>query len=331
MKQIFLLLFLVSQSLLATVGDAGSVRESFQAMLKVELIKDDNSTVTILDGTKFVELKTTASTTGIGASLSAIRPADGTYVGVKYTVTKFKHKLKVVSAGTTYYTVEKVVPNGGEWGLSTDVKDYGYTTTLAPAGGYVTSVTFPTPLVLSSGSNAQLIWINQYEPNSVQYETNSNVENSTWIDETTKATAFLTAIPTKRVVFDIEYSKTNEPTLTNTVTVFLDANDNLLGAYNMRPDSNKALNGSFLIKADKTNNSYTFYFQNGNDSDDGVDGDDYYIVKVDLDTSNSKYSSMEIEEVIDGAAPVTAKPDNQSGYTLKTSGDINSTTIVLPK
>ena len=329
MKKILLALLFIGSSLFSAVGDAGSERVSFQAMIKVELIKDDNSTVTILDGTKFIELKTTGNSTGLGASLEAVRPENGTYKGVKYTVTKFKHKLKIVSGATTYYTTEKEVANHASWDLSQNESDYGYTTTLTPTGGYVTTVTFPKPLVLESGSGASLVFVNQYLPNNVRFETNGNIESSTWIDETTKATAILPAMPTQSIVFDVNYKKASNPDLTNTITVFLDKNGDLIGAYQMRPDTNKALNGSFLLGGTKTNDRYTLKFQNGNDSHDGIDGDDYYDVNVTLNCTNSTYSSLGVNEIVDGANPTIAKPNNQDDYTLTTNGSITCADISI--
>jgi hypothetical protein len=327
MKKILLAILFIGSSLFGAIGDAGSERVSFQAMIKVELIKEDNSTVTILDGTKFIELKTDGNSSGLGASLEAVRPANGTYKGVKYTVTKFKHKLKIVSGNTTYYTTDKEVENGASWDLSTDENNYGYTTTLAPSGGYITTVTFPKPLVLEKGSDASLVWVNQYLPNNINYETNGNIENSKWIDETQKARGFLTAMPTKTIEFDIIYTKSSENNLTNTITVFLDKDNDLLGAFSMRPDTDKALNSSSLTSGSKVNNDYTFRFSNGNDSDDGTDGDDYYDLNITLNCTDSSYSNLVINEVIDGAAPTTAKPNNQDGYTLTTSGNIICTDI----
>jgi len=325
-KKILLTLLFIGSSLFAGIGEAGSERVSFQAMIKVELIKDDNSTVTILDGKKFIELKTDGNTTGLGASLDAVRPADGTYIGVKYTVTKFKHKLKIVSGATTYYTTEKEVANGASWNLSQNESNYGYTTTLAPAGGYVTTVTFPKALVLASGSDSSLVFINKYM-SKVSYETNSNIESSTWIDEITQATSFLPTMPTKSIVFDVNYTKASNPDLTNTITVFLDKDSDLIGAYQMRPNSNKALNGSFLLGGVKTNDTYILKFQNGDDSNDGINGNDYYDMNVKLDCTNSTYTSLGINEIIGGTNPIIAKPNNQDGYTLTTSGSITCTDI----
>ncbi len=330
MKKIILAIIFVGSSLFSAIGDAGSQRVSFQVMIKVELIKEDNSMVTVLDGTKFIELKTTGTSTGLGTSLEAARPSDGSYKGVKYTVLKFKHKLKVVSGATTYYTTQKEVTNGASWDLSTDVNSYGYTTTLAPTGGYITTVIFPKVLTLASGSDASLVFVNQYLPNNVRYETNGNIESSTWIDETTKATGFLPAMPSKTLVFDVTYTKASNPTLTNTITVFLDASGDLIGAYQMRPENDKALNGSFFIQGSKSNNDYIFRFQEGNDSDDATDGDDYYDVSITLDCASSTYSNPVINEVVDGGAPVTAKPNNEAGYTLTTTGTVTCTNISIP-
>ena len=324
MLKIIIALFFLGTSLFAALGEAGSMRESFQAMVKVELIKSDNSSVTILDGTKFIELKTDTNETGIGASLEANRPADGTYKEVKITVYKFKHKLKVVSGSTTYYTIEQEIANGVSWNLSTVESEYGYTTTNAPDGGYVTTVAFPKSLVLESSSDATLVWINQYLPNSLSYETSSTIAASTWIDETTKATAFLPALPSKVLFFVVSY-KDGSTTLTNGVTAFVDADGDLLGAYMARPDVNVALNGSFLTQGENNGNNFSFRFQNGNDNDDNIEGDDYYDINATLncaDSTYSTYSNLTVSEVQNGTT-ATLLPS----YTLDENGDLNCTSL----
>ena len=326
MKKILLSVLLMGSSLFAV--STGGERESFQAKIKVELIKEDKSMVTILDGTNFIELKTTGDQAGLADTLEAVRPENGNYIGVKFTVTAFKHKLNVtVGPDTTYYTVDTEVEWGDIWGVSTDINDYGYTTTLAPEGGYSTTVTFPKVLTLASGSDASLVWVNQYLPDSVRFETEGDVADLTWADETTKVTAILPAMPTQTIVFDVVYTQDGVPNLTNTITALLDTEGDLIGAYQMRPDSNQALNGSFLTQGTKTDSAYTFRFQNGNDIEDGdsIEGDDYYDVNVTLDCGTPSYSNLIINEVIDGAEPITPNP----GYTLTESGTITCTDLNL--
>ena len=332
MKKILLAMMVLGSSLFAGnggIGEVGSVRESFQVKIKLDLIKEDNSTVTVLDGTKFLELKTDGSETGLAGELEANQPAAGKYMGMKSTVTAFKHKIKIVSGGTAYYTRDKEVGYGESWDLSTNVDDYGYTTTSAPTGGFVTTVMFPKPLTITNGSDASLVLVNQYVPNSVSYETNGNIENSFWIDEITKASAVLPATPAMSVEFDINYTKNGSPDLTNTVTAFLDSEGDLIGGNQMRPE-NKALNGSSLTAGTKTGSEYTLRFQNGDDSDDGIYGDDYYDINVTVDCDNSTYSNLVIKEVRDGGTPVTAQPSYQDGYSLTTSGVASCTAITIP-
>jgi hypothetical protein len=325
LKKILLALLFIISSLFSDTGETGSKNESFQIMVKIELIKEDNSLVTILDGTNFIELKTDGNTTGLGESLEAVRPENGTYKGIKYTAYKFKQKAKIISAGTTYYTADVNITEGASYDLSSDIDNYGYTIVTLPND--VTTVTFPKKLVIADGSDSSIVWINKYVLNQVIYETSGTIESSTNIREIEEATAFLPAIPAKTVVFDVNYTKTSNPTLTNKITAFLDKDGDLIGAYQMRPDSNKALNGSELLQGSKTNNDYTFRFQNGDDSQDGTNGDDYFDVSLSLDCTNSTYSSLVINEIEDGGTPTTAKPNNQDGYTLSVSGSIACTDI----
>lgn len=333
MRKILLALLFIGISLFGAgyswvLGEAGSKVESFQVMIKMDLIKEDNSTVTILDGSKFLEVKTDGNETGIGDTIEAIQPPDGKYIGVKFKVTKFKHKLKVVSAGTTYYTTKEEIASTSTWDLSTDSDDYGYTTTLAPQGGEVTTVFFPKTLIIESGSKASLIFINQYVPHRVIYETAGTVLASTWIGETSIVTTILPAIPSKSIAFDVRYSKAGETDMTNTITAFLDSKGDLIGAYMMRPEY-KALNGSFLLSGTKTGNDYTFKFQNGDDSRlDGIDGNDYYNVKVALNCNNSTFSDLDINVV---GGDTNADPSDD-GYSLAaTSGTVTCKTISIPE
>jgi len=331
MKKILLSILLIAGSSLSGnsssgIGEAGSKVDSLQVNAKIELIKTDDTTVTVLDGNEFLELKTDGDTTGVAEALEANRPPNGTYKGIILTVTKFKHKLKIVSGATTYYTTNKEVPNGKSWDLSTDEKDYGYTTELAVNGKTVTTVTFPKPLVLTAGQDANLVFVNQFDP-SVLYQTEGTIETLHWAGQIRKMTGVLPAQPTQSIVFDINYTDgTNN--LDNTVTAFLDDQGNLIGAHMMRPD-NQALNGSFLLGGSKTDNDYTFRFQNGDDNDDGINGDDYYDINATINCTNSNYLNLTIQEVQDGGDPKTAQPNNSndSSYTLTTSGSATCTDL----
>jgi hypothetical protein len=328
-KKILLAMLFIGSSLLASIGDEGSKQESFQVMVKFELIKEDNSTVTILDGTEFLEVKSDLNTTGLGASLGAVRPANGNYKGIKYTVTKLKQKSKIVVGATTYYTKDKTIAEGDSFALGqtndiNSVSDYGYTTTTLPTD--VTTLIFPKILTLASGSDASIIWVQKYTPNKVIYETAGTVEASTNIREDEILFSILPAMPTKTIVFDVNYTKDSNPTLTNTITAFLDKEGDLIGAYQMKPESNKALNGSDLTQGTKINNDYSIRIQNHNDSGDGINGDDYYDINVTLNCTNSTYSSLIINETQDGVS-ATALPNGQAGYTLTTSGNVICTDI----
>ena len=320
---IMMIALLISSNLFGIVAISGE-RESFQVMLKLELIKDDNTSVTVLDGTEYLELKTDTNATGIGASLAGVRPADGVYTKVKYTVYKFKHKLHINDGTADYYTTDKSITQGDSWALSTSIADYGYTETV-PALPFVTEVTLPKPLEIVSGTDANLVFVNKYDTGfGIDYTT--SIDQATWIDEPTIATAFLPSVPAQTITFDIVYTDSSGSTLTNTVTLFRDANDSLIGGYMMRPTA-AALNGSFLLSGSNNTTAYTLSFQNGDDSNDGITGNDYYDINVSIDCTYNGFNALVVDEIVNG---VSVGDTLASSYSLATRGSAICTTITLP-
>ena len=330
---------LISSNLFAIVSITGE-RESFQVMLKLELIRDDNTSVTILDGSKYVELKTDSNTTGIGTSLAAIRPDDGIYTKIKYTVYKFKHKLYVSDGVTTYYTTNKSIAMGESWALSPNINEYGYTETI-PATPLITEVILPKPLDIVSGSDASLVFINKYDNGfNIDYNSSLGIDQAIWVDEPTIATAFLPDIPAQTITFDLLYRDSNYNIVRqNTITLFLDENNALTGGYMMRP-VNAALNGSFLLQGTSTPSttssivSYFLSFQNGNDNDDNISGDDYYDINITIDCPSNTYvfvlGAIPVDEFVDGVS-VGDKLITDNSLTLDPRNlDVKCNTISLP-
>jgi hypothetical protein len=322
-KNILLAMLFIGNSLFANANyaDSGSEIET-QYMMKLSLIKEDNSKVEILDGTKYLKLQSDANVSGIGASLEAVRPSDGTYIGVEYSVPKFKKKIKLISANTTYYSKEFEKNSNDPYALSQNEQDYGYTTTILPTNS--TRLLFPKSLILKKGTDSSLFFTNQFTPNKVIYETMGTIENSSTIRSEELLSVFLPSLPKKKVTININYTKTNENNLTNTVILFLDSEDDLIGGFLARPLSNIALGGNDLLEGNKNSNDYTLKFKN---ADDSADDNDYFSISGTFDCTNSTYSSLVISEVKDGGTPSTAKPQNQDGYSLIESGNITCTDI----
>ena len=312
----------------------GNKRESFQAKISVDLIKTDNSIVNILDGTQFVELKTTFDATDFGEVLSGLTAPIGEYKGVTLTVSAFKHKLKIHPMDDyepMFYTTDREVAYGEQWLLSTNSADYGYTTTLAPEGGFVFSTTFPKPLQITADGEANLIWINKFStivnyefPDGIDENTEHNLSKINWADEATLIRAFLPDIPSKMLSYTIRYTQEGESVKENRVTYFLNSSNELIGAFMSRLP-NKALNGSNLILGNNNGNNYSIRFQDGNDSNDGINGNDYYDVNVTLDCeadNPNRVTNISVE-----AHGVASLPDD--GYTLN-GANLSCTDISMP-
>jgi len=314
----------INSSLFGIVNITGE-RESFQVMLKLELIRDDNSSVTLLDGTKYVELKADTNVTGIAASLNTVRPADGVYTKIIYTVYKYKHKLHINDGTTDYYTTDKIIAEGDSWALSSDINEYGYTITV-PATPIKTEIVLAKPLELVSGSNASLVFVNKYDTGlGVDY--NSTLDTATWISEPTVASSFLPAMPTKTLSFEIGYVGSGDE-VRNKITLFLDNKGELLGGYMMKL-SPAAFNGTYLTVGNRNGDDYILSFQDATDAADGVNGDDYYDVNITLDCTNSTYTNFTINVIVDNMN-LGDVIGEQAIYRAVSLGDLTCSDVIVP-
>ena len=306
----------------------GETRESFQAKVKVDLIKSDNSIVNILDGSEFIELKTTGEDTDFGGVLSNSQIPLGEYKGVKITISAFKHKLILANDdGQLFYTTDQTVAHNAQWLLSTNEDEYAHTTTLTPEGGFVLSTTFPTLLKITDDNEANLIWINEFG-GAVTYEfpdgviNDGNLSKINWADEATLLRAFLPDMPTKKLSYTIRYTNDGAGVKENRVTYFLNTEDELIGAFMSRPH-NQALNGADLLEGSKNGNIYSIKFQDGDDSNDGVVANDYYEVNVTLSCPNTS------ENITISTSGVAELPSAEDGYTL-TVANLQCSNISIP-
>ncbi len=205
MKKIFLL-FLSTLCIFAFDTQSGSKVESLQLMLKVNLIKDDGSKFTILNGDKFLELKTKGNKTGLAGELESSNTEDGSYKGIEYTLVKGKIKAILIKDGVKYYTQNKEAREGEKLGLTTDASKYDYVTLIPPSNNSK-EVIFPKPLVISDNKDSSIVWVNQYE-NKVIYETKDDIDNilnAHQIENPQISRAFLPALPSKSMTFDVNW------------------------------------------------------------------------------------------------------------------------------
>jgi hypothetical protein len=325
-KKILLALLFIGNSLFASanVGESGSKMEEWKFLLDYfKLIKSDNTEVSIISTPTWINLKTDGNTSGLGEELSAVRPDDGNYTKVKYSVSKLAIKAKVVNASTTYYTIDKTKTWNESFDLTTESSNYD--TTIVDFGEADEEiVTFPKPLEIKAGSDASIVFINQFTPNKVVWESTGNIEASTTIKEDEVLSALLPEVPTKEIQIPVVYTKSGENNKTNTIKLLLDNENDLIGGYLARPLNDIALEGMDFSSGTQTGNSYDIKFQH---ADESSDENDYFHITGTFNCSDSTYSSLVINEVKDGGTPATAKPDNQDGYTLSTSGTITCTDI----
>ena len=328
MKRLFLFLILIVGTVFGGtyhVGEPGSEVDSYQVRLNLDLIRDDNTTVNILDGSAYLEVKCTGIEPCVADVINTALPPEGEYTGVIFRVTGFKYRAKVVSGGVAYYTTNQTVIHSHPWNLSTDIADYGTTTVTYRASdlahGETNRVYFAKPMHISSSSDSTLILISKFMPNHIEYETESDMSHVTRISESEEALAFLPYMPKYKIAFDIVYKAPPGGTdKRNKFTIFLDENREVLGAFMQRIE-NMALNGSFFISGKKQSSTkYELRIQSGNDNRYGGIGDDYYTISVDLNCNTHKYGDLSITAKSSAGAP-NPFPDTTL-YTLQTSGSI---------
>lgn len=315
MKKILLGLLLLGNFLFAAPAAPYGQVDIDEVKLKVELIKDDNTAVTILDGTKYLKLNGTSSTaTSVGQALEGVKPAVGTYQSVRWTPMGFRIKAKIVAGATTYYTKNITVPEDDttSWALSTNVLDYASTTITPGSVTHTVTVKFPTPLVVSSTNGVNLFYVSKFD-GDVNYA--GILPNVTWISNIMEAFGFVTNAPAKIAQFDLIYNK-NTTDYKNKISLLFDANNKLLGAHSSEGTGgyDRALSGGFIKEATNSGNAYTIT----------TDGEGFpQVVTFNFDISNcSNYSSLIVDRW------QSSNPD-MTGGTLTQTGTVTCTPLTI--
>ena len=316
MKKILLLVMFMGSYLFATLGDVGSEVAIDEIKLKVELVKDDNTTVTILDGTEYLKLNgSSSSSTSIGQALAGTKPPAGTYTHIKWTPQGFRIKAKIVKSGVTYYTKNITVPEDDTtpWELTQDQVDYNSTTITQGAVTNTVTVEFPNPLVVTENKAIDLFYISKFT-GAVDYS--QTLPDVTWISNTMEAFSFTINTPAKIAQFDLVYNKGGTD-YKNKISLLFDENDNLLGAHSSEGigSANRALSGGFIKKAVTTTNGYNIT----------TDGEGFpQVVSFDFNLSNCNNSTTYSNLTVDRWQ--SSNPD-LTGGTLTTTGTVTCSDI----
>ncbi len=297
-------------------GDTGSSMEGFLVKVeKLELKKSDGTYVTVYSGNEYLETVGTGAGTFAGV-VSGIMPNDGTYTGVKLTSSatdSFKVKVKIVSGTTTYFTTKTTAAKGVPWSFSTSSANYDYITA-TPTSSPILEMDFPTPLTVTSNNNVDIIW--ELERNGIVSFDGSLPNSVTWAAEEDIVRAILPKVPSKRIQFNLTAGSRS-----NTITLLLDGNGNLLGGFCHRPGSWDIwdINGSFmkggsLSTVSNSGNTATFDVSFLDGQSNG-----YYQItgSYNCGTSTSgTYSSLAVTGI--GVTPYYIS----SGSTLTTTGSV---------
>ncbi|MBI3813386.1 MAG: fibronectin type III domain-containing protein [Nitrospinae bacterium] len=311
--------------LMAGTGATGSSMDGFKVKVdKIELMKNDNTWVTVYSGSEYLETVGTAANS-IAGVLNGSMPPAGIYTSVKPTISNFKIKVKIVSPtdGKTYYTTAQTVVYGSTtpWTLSTSSASYDYITITSVDVGNTNTTTFPTPLTVTGNSSVNLVWANEGSGivtyNS--YSIDGLPDAVTWASEPSLVTATLPGMPSKQIRFDLTASRTTTPfSRSNTITFLLDSSGNLLGGTCYRP-AQEFINGFFLKSGSLSNVS-----NNGNTATFDVSfwegmNRGYYQITGSYDcgaSTSGTYSSLTVMGK-DGVPDYTG-----GGYTLNTTGPV---------
>ena len=301
MKKILLALLFMGSSLFAQVGEEGSKVESEEIKLEVKLIKDDNTSITILDGTKYLRLNGQSETnTSIGQALEGTKPPAGTYTHIQWTPKGFRTKAKVKIDDIFYYTQNITVPEDDTtpWQVTDDKSKYGKTIIESGGNGTVTAtatvtVKFPQPLIVTDDKPVELYTIVKFG-NDVQYgSSDGSIENIRDIGKEMTNFLFTSTAPAKKAYFVLEYLK-GGTTYKNGISLFFDKNDNLIGAYSSE-GADGAMHGGFVLKAnDLGNNQYKLIVWD--DPDESGQNEIKHEVSFTLDCSNSTYSNLSVNQ-----------------------------------
>ncbi len=292
--------------------EEGSKIESKLIQVKVKLVKDDNSTVTLLGGNEYMEIKSDSNLTAISDTIIENLPESGTYIGARYTVNSIKTKAQIVFAGTTYYTLEKNVNSGESWDLSTDPTKMDYTT-MTPSHTDENYVKFTKPLVISN-AGATIYFVNKFSKNIQLEWTDFAPEHIGWIGEEQIFTGILSQEPKKEISFDINYTK-GSSWRSNKLTILTDGNYSILGAHMSRPFM-YALNGSFFKDGKDTGGGYEIDIHKADNSGK------FFRINVDINCSSETYTlnylNLHSTETISGNPRIVSN----NAYTLTTNGSV---------
>jgi hypothetical protein len=330
MKKVLILLMLFSSMLFAVAmgmgeGEAGSKVESFQIDLKLTLIKKDGSKVVILDGSKFLEVKSASSLDSIADAIEIVNPQEGKYVAAEYVIKHFKFKLKIKKGGVLYYTKkdETVDPLSEHWKFTTDSSKYGHLTINAVGDGEKVAIKFPKPLIIKKGSSSSIVMVNKFKKKvNYFYIGADDIDHITWAGELEEILALVPDMPKALVSFDLIYTN-GVGTKRNKIYMLFDGDDKLLGAYMMRPnETDRALNGTFAIESKQIgSNSFEIIFQDAMDSLDDIYGNDNYKLSFKLDKTTKKFSDLVIN--LSGATSIPA------GFSLVANGDATWGEVII--
>jgi hypothetical protein len=316
MKKIFLLCLLVISTLFANFGDQGSEVSIDEIKLKVELIKEDNSAVTVLDGSNYLKLNGSSSiASSIGQALEGIKPEAGTYTHIQWRPMGFRVKAKIINGNSTYYTKNITVPEDDttSWELTNDVNNYDSTEITAGDQTQTIKVKFTTPLVVNETTGVNLFYVSKFS-GDVDYS--GTLPNVTWISNVMEAFAFLSEKPAKMSQFDLTYTK-NSITYKNKITLFFNRNGRLLGSHSSEGTASfdGAIHGGFVLESKQTNNN-SYEIKVYADSVNST-----HTVKFDLDCSSSTpaYSNLTVDQW----------SSDRTGGNLTTSGNATCTNLQI--
>jgi hypothetical protein len=253
MKKILLAILFIGNSLFGAVGEDGSKVEFEEMKMILKLIKDDNTTVTILDGSKYLRLNGQSETqTSIGQALEGVKPPSGTYTHIQWTPNGFRVKSKVKIGGVFYYTQNVEVPEDDTtpWQVTTDESKYDATTITTGAVTATVTVKFPTPLVIADNKAVELYAITKFG-SDVQYSsTDGSIDKIRQVEKEMTNFLFTSTAPAKKAYFVLEYLK-DSVTYKNGISLFFDENDKLIGAYSSEgvDGADGAMHGGFVLEA----------------------------------------------------------------------------------
>jgi len=320
MIKTFLTILLIGNTLFAAIGQTGSTVDIDEIKLKVELIKDDNTSVTILDGTKYLKINgNSSSATSIGEALEGIKPPAGTYTHIRWTPLGYRIKVKFIDNNITYYSTSTTVPEDDttSWHFSTTETDYASTTITQGTVTNTVTIKFPTALIVTNDKTVNLFYVSKFT-GDVQYSTSkATIADQTWVSNTMEAFGFLTTTPAKIAQFDLVYNLSGT-TYKNKISLFFDENNNILGSHSSEgtAGADRALHGGFVKESNTTSNGYTIT----------TEGEGFpQVVSFDFNISTcSNYSNLTVDRW------QTSNPD-LTGGTLTTSGSVTCTDINISK